>query len=132
MLSVNQRSIKYHFLSLWYDLTWDWTLVSTPIGEHSATRPKGRRIQIIIIRNTWNNTIVGKLFVFDMNNWYHITVYKKVNTNIQCTRFPNLSAWNESGPVDMPLKPINHLVNLTFFRTKFLWIKPGEIQHALW
>ena len=23
MLSVKQGSIKYHFLSLWYDLTWD-------------------------------------------------------------------------------------------------------------
>ena len=28
MLSVKQGSIKYHFLSFWYDSTWDWTLVS--------------------------------------------------------------------------------------------------------
>ena len=28
MLSVKQNSIKYHFLSLWYDSTWDWTPVS--------------------------------------------------------------------------------------------------------
>ena len=28
MLSVKQGIIKYHFLSLWYDLTWDWTQVS--------------------------------------------------------------------------------------------------------
>ena len=26
MLSVKQGGIKYHFLSLWYDSTWDWTL----------------------------------------------------------------------------------------------------------
>ena len=35
MLSVEQGGIKYHFLSLWYDLTWDWTQVSQAIGEHS-------------------------------------------------------------------------------------------------
>ena len=35
MLSVKQGSIKYHFLSLWYDSTWDWTQVSRAISEHS-------------------------------------------------------------------------------------------------
>ena len=25
MLSAQQSGIKYHFLSLWYDSTWDWT-----------------------------------------------------------------------------------------------------------
>ena len=35
MLSVKQDSTKYHFfLSLWYDLTWDWTPISWAIGEH--------------------------------------------------------------------------------------------------
>ena len=34
MLSVKQGGIKYHFLSLWYDSTWDWTHVSQAIGEH--------------------------------------------------------------------------------------------------
>ena len=34
MLSVKQGGIKYQFLSLSYDLTWDWTLVSRSIGEH--------------------------------------------------------------------------------------------------
>ena len=33
MLSIKRGSIKYHFLSLWYDSTWDWTLVSWAIGE---------------------------------------------------------------------------------------------------
>ena len=28
MLSVKQGGIKNHFLSLWYDATWDWTQVS--------------------------------------------------------------------------------------------------------
>ena len=35
MLSVKQGGIKYHFLSLWYDSTCDWTQVSRTIGEHS-------------------------------------------------------------------------------------------------
>ena len=35
MLSVKQGGIKYHFLSLWYDSTGDWTPVSKTIGEHS-------------------------------------------------------------------------------------------------
>ena len=35
MLSIKQEDIKYHFLSLWFDLTWDWTLVSYTIGKHS-------------------------------------------------------------------------------------------------
>ena len=34
MLSVKQEGIKYHFLGLWYDFTWDWTPVFRAIGEH--------------------------------------------------------------------------------------------------
>ena len=34
MLSVKQGGIKYHFLLLWYDSTWDWTPVSQTTGEH--------------------------------------------------------------------------------------------------
>ena len=30
-----QGGIKYQFLSLWYDSTWDWTQVFWAIGEHS-------------------------------------------------------------------------------------------------
>ena len=35
MPSVEQGSIEYHFLSLWYDSTCDWTQVSQAIGEYS-------------------------------------------------------------------------------------------------
>ena len=34
MLSVKEDGIKYHFFSLWYDSTWDWTSFSRTIGEH--------------------------------------------------------------------------------------------------
>ena len=33
MLSVKQGSIKYHFLSLWYDSTWDWTPVPRALAN---------------------------------------------------------------------------------------------------
>ena len=33
MLGVKQNSIKYHFLSLWYD---NLRLISQAIGEHST------------------------------------------------------------------------------------------------
>ena len=36
MLSVKQGDIKYHFLSLWYDSAWDWTLISQAINEDST------------------------------------------------------------------------------------------------
>ena len=34
--SAKQVSIKYHFLSLSHDSTWDWTLVSRIIGHYST------------------------------------------------------------------------------------------------
>ena len=40
MLIIKPGGIKYHFFffffssRLWYDSTWDWTLVSSTIGEH--------------------------------------------------------------------------------------------------
>ena len=33
-LYSKREGIKYHFLSLWNDLTWDWTQFSRAIGEH--------------------------------------------------------------------------------------------------
>ena len=34
MLNVKQGGMKNHFLSLWYDLTWDGTQISYTIDEH--------------------------------------------------------------------------------------------------
>ena len=39
MLNVKQGSIKYHFLGLWYDSTWDWTPVSQTISDTLPIRP---------------------------------------------------------------------------------------------
>ena len=41
MLSVKWGHTKYYFSSLWYDSTWDWTMVSQTIGQHSARQANG-------------------------------------------------------------------------------------------
>ena len=45
MLSAKQGNIKYHFLSLLCDSTWDWTQVSRAIGEHSTHLANGLVLQ---------------------------------------------------------------------------------------
>ena len=60
MLSVKQGGIKHHFLSLWYDSTWDWTQVSRAIGQ---------KIQ------TWGNCdefISAKNIIFVSSNDLHV------------------------------------------------------------
>ena len=51
MLSVKQGGIKYHFLSLWYDPTWDWTQVSRATGEHSNPHANVNHYSMIIVMN---------------------------------------------------------------------------------
>ena len=46
MLSVKQGGIKYHFLSLWYDSTWDWTPVSRIIGEKIHNKVPWKKLQL--------------------------------------------------------------------------------------
>ena len=41
MVSVKQGGIKYHFLSFWYDSTWDWSPVSRTLGEHPTRQANG-------------------------------------------------------------------------------------------
>ena len=48
MLSVKQVGIKYHFLSLWYDSTWDWNQVSRAIGEHFNRLANVRYTSVIL------------------------------------------------------------------------------------
>ena len=60
MLSVKQGDIKYHFLSLWYDSTWDWTQVYRIISEHSNHYSFG-----LIEMVTWNHIIVCNISILD-------------------------------------------------------------------
>ena len=65
MLSVKQGSIKYNFLSLWYDSTWDWTLVSRTTGEHSTHYADKNYIYIYISYNVWKHV------------WYHALISRQ-------------------------------------------------------
>ena len=49
------RRHKYHFLSLWYDPTLDWTAVSRTIGEHSIHMANGL---VSFIQSFWMTTVM--------------------------------------------------------------------------
>ena len=64
-MSVKQGGIKYHFLSLWYDSSWDWTPVSIPIGEYSTTRLMGRLVIPLnsnFIFEVYNYSVIRDVF----------------------------------------------------------------------
>ena len=87
MLIVKQGSIKYHFLCLWYDSTWDGIQVSPAIGEHSNHYANVRYnilieflerkwirdfFKIIFFNNGINSKKVLELFkyrVFFLSDW---------------------------------------------------------------
>ena len=70
MLSYKQGSIKYHFLCLWHNSTWDWTLFSRAIGEHANHLTNARLhcyIRFIII-------IIIIYFLCDWFLWLFLTI----------------------------------------------------------
>ena len=66
MLSVKQDSIKYHFLNLWYDSTWDWTPVSQTIGTQSSVTKLKKHVKDYIYRER-----LGKLGIelYEKEKW---------------------------------------------------------------
>ena len=69
MLSVKQGDIEYHFLSLWYNSTWEWTLVSQTIGEHTTTYTNLYKIHIYI------NLKHDMCFNVQMYIYIHVSIY---------------------------------------------------------
>ena len=71
MLSVKQGGIKYNFLSLWYDSTWDWTPVSP------ATLPTRSMDRLtIILKFILFFILFIWLFIFLVNTQkYGINIY---------------------------------------------------------
>ena len=68
-LPYKQGGIRYHFLSLWYDSTWDWTQGSRAIGEHCQC-PDIRSINIIIDLSYKSSCIcICIYFLFLINDW---------------------------------------------------------------
>ena len=67
MLSVKQGSIKYHFLSLWYASTWDWTQISWAIVEYS-----NHYANVHIIHISFYSL---EMFCTNFNGWFFSEVY---------------------------------------------------------
>ena len=70
MLSVKQEGIKYHFKSIWYNATWDWTPVSGAIGEYSTHRANEPRVIYFLRKLPYQikNTNTGELFKIKLND----------------------------------------------------------------
>ena len=76
MLSVKQGGIKYHFLSLWYDLTYDWTQVSRAISKHTnhSFSPQKTICVSICLRNREKLIFlssVKRFFQQKLKSWYN-------------------------------------------------------------
>ena len=52
MPSVKQDWIKYHFLSLWYDSTWDWTQPPSPLTNTLLIWPM-KKIHLDLQLDSW-------------------------------------------------------------------------------
>ena len=61
-LSAKKGSIWYHFLSLWYESTWDWILVTQSIDKHSNHNTNWPVIYIYIY-------IVGVFMAYELTCW---------------------------------------------------------------
>ena len=72
MLRVKQGGIKYHFLNLWYDSTWDWTQVAQTIGKHSNHYTNGLGLYVKVSR-TDARLCIYHLFVWSNLNFLHIS-----------------------------------------------------------
>ena len=70
MLSVKQGVIKYHFLSLWYNSSWDWTQVSRTIGK----KPIRYWYKLLIIELA--KPIPSKVLrqIFELVDWFSMCV----------------------------------------------------------
>ena len=113
MLSVKQRGIKYHILSLWNDSTYDWTPVSRTTGEHSNHYANGPYLSVCISKSK-------KIICFSFSRTdvelciYHLSVCSNLN-------FLHDSKWITFSmqPCILVLIIISHLVS--FFYTDFGW-----------
>ena len=56
---VKQGGIKYHFLSFWYELTWDWTTGEWLSGSVFANGP-----------GAWYSILGRHAKDFENGNWY--------------------------------------------------------------
>ena len=126
MLSVKQGSIKYHFLSLWYDSTWDWTLVSQATGEHSNhLANKQKKTELILNWIVWKRTVSWHRNCVRMLSWIHWIrtdlISNCVSTRKKTILKLNWNVWNRTVYMYKNGFGINNLQWLICHKTKPVW-----------
>ena len=71
VLSIKQGGIKYHFLSLWYDSTWDWTLGL--LASILLIRPMARLNIVEPFRYVIRSSNIGNGHFFLLNGAIYFT-----------------------------------------------------------
>ena len=97
MQSVKQGGIKYHFFSLWYDLTWDWNpSFLGPIGEYYSLGP----IIFFKKREFVVSLIFGRFRRITKWNWKNVTLGKKwtICRNLGFEGIKNCTLSTRNGP----------------------------------
>ena len=120
MLSVKQGGIMYHFWSLWYDLTWDWTQVSQAIGEHS-NHYTNHSNGIPLIPSPDPDVLLSFLFccIVRISNRYTLTGFLIIHTETQYQKSYVINTISQR-PWDKPItKHSSYLLMLCFFS---VWI----------
>ena len=84
MLRVKQGGIKYYFLSLWYDSTWDWTSASRTIGSTHWPMAYIYLNEYIYILNLKEIRYVFKI------NFRIKSVLKQPHTEIECLKLSQI------------------------------------------
>ena len=56
MLSVKQGGMKYYFLGLWYDSTWDWTPVSWEEYENIISKITNKGSAVVMLNKEYYQT----------------------------------------------------------------------------
>ena len=105
---TTQGGIKYHFLSLWYNSTWNWTHVSRAIGEHSNHYAN---VQLVEINKL--SIILKKLY----SSLYNFFLY--IYFSIQCIDLRNIHKFLDLNLLTSFVLPIYVWVYCTFLITIF-------------
>ena len=107
MLSVKQGSTKSYFLSLWYDSTWEWTLVSRAISEHATHKANLficikmdlalNNLQWLICNKTKTNHTKPKIvwYAIKMINFIVLLIYGRAKSLLSLILLGRDGFWGE-------------------------------------
>ena len=78
MLSIKHGGIKYNYLSLWYDSTWDWNLVPWTMANSLLIRPTHTHTHThthIYIYGYFYTYSYGYIYVYIIHGYIYIYIY---------------------------------------------------------